>query len=225
MINNIIKPNWPATNNINAFVTLKNCNVLDVIDNKKNTVFWLEQEHGINILPASNLNKPKADGSFTQQSNTVCIVKTADCLPILVCNQQGTFVAAIHAGWRGLAQGIIYNFFGIIKHLKLNHQDLLFWLGPAIGPNAFEVGEDVIEKFNDLDFGLYNNSFNYINNNKYLANIYKIAITALTKFNINKSQIFSNNWNWCTYSQPDLFYSHRRDPTNTNRMFSLIWID
>ena len=225
---NVLKPNWPQPNNIQAFTTLRNTNLSDFIDPKKNIVFEIKQEHKINILPANNLNLiPIADGSFTQQKNLACVVKTADCLPILITNKQGDFVSAIHAGWRGLAKGIIANFFTQTKMLNLNYQDLLFWLGPAIGPLLFEVGEDVLEQFKILNTDLYKSAFNKISNanknNIYLANIYKIAQIALAQFNINNNQIFSENW--CTYSQAELFYSYRREPTNPNRMFSLIWMD
>ena len=226
---NILKPNWPTPNNIQAFTTLRDTNFFEFIDNKKNTIFWIEQEHGSNILPANHTNlTPKADGSFTQQQHLICTVKTADCLPILITNKPGDFVAAIHAGWRGLAKGIIANFFTQIKMLNLNCQDLLFWLGPAIGPQVFEVGEDVLEQFRALNTDLYKDAFNKIINknninNKYLANIYKIAQIALAQFNINNNQIFSENW--CTYSQAELFYSYRREPSCSNRMYSVIWID
>jgi len=230
-IMNILNPTWPKPNNIQAFTTLRNANLSEFINTKKNIVFELKQEHGINILPANNLNlTPKADGSFTQQKNLACVVKTADCLPILVTNKQGSFVSAIHAGWRSLAKGIIANFFTQTKMLNLNHQDLLFWLGPAIGPLVFEVGEDVLEQFKILNTDLYKNAFNKISNtnknnttNKYLANIYKIAQIALAQFNINSNQIFSENY--CTYSQAELFYSYRREPSCSNRMFSVIWIN
>ncbi len=218
-----LHPSWPQPNNIHAFTTLKNCGFEDLnLINTSNIPFWLEQEHGVNILSANNTSTTvKADGSFTQQKNIICVVKTADCLPILITNKQGNFVAAIHAGWRGLSKGIIENFFIQTKDLNLKYQDLLFWLGPAIGPLVFEVGEDVLQKF---DYS-YNIAFKKINDkqNKYLANIYQIAKIALSKFEINNNQIFSENL--CTYSQPELFYSYRREPSNSNRMLSLIWID
>lgn len=220
---NIIKPNWPHPKNIQALTTLKNCNINDPNLHLPNNKFWIQQNHGINILQATAVTTeiPVADGSYTTQKNIVCLVKTADCLPILVTNLSGTFVAAIHAGWRGLASNIINNFFLQIKSLNLNLQDLLFWLGPAIGPLAFEVEEDVINKFN---INLYQSAFKKTSKlNKYLANIYQIATIALLQNGIDKSQIFSDNW--CTYFNNDLFYSYRRDPGETNRMHTLIWME
>lgn len=234
----ILKPTWPQAKNIHAFTTLKGCKITDL--NLPDNQFWIKQEHGIKILNATinTLETPAADGSYTMQKNLACVVKTADCLPILVSSLQGDFVAAIHAGWRGLANGIINNFFNQIKQLNIVLSDLLFWLGPAIGPLAFEVGDDVVTKFN-YDFGpndqhenkhkIYNsNSFGSAfketdKPNKYLANIYQLAKINLYQLGINDSQIFSENW--CTYFQDDLFYSYRRDPQNDNRMYSLIWIN
>lgn len=235
---NILIPNWPKPANIQAVCTLKNClinnNITDFIykytNNKNINIFILDQEHGNNVLLADqNNNIPKADGSFTQQKHLICTVKTADCLPILITNQAGTFVAAIHAGWRSLASGIIQNFFKQIKLLNFKNNELLIWLGPAISKQAFAIGEDVLEAFKITNIDLYNNICNKaiekINNinNKYLANIYKIAELALAQFDITHNQIFSDNY--CTYLQQDLFYSHRREPKNKNRIFSLIWID
>lgn len=235
---NILIPNWPKPSNIQAICTLKNClinnNITDFIykyiNNNDISLFLLDQEHGNTVLSANKNNKiPKADGSFTQQKNLICAVKTADCLPILITNPAGTFVASLHAGWRSLASGIIQNFFKQIKLFDFKNSELLFWFGPAISKQAFEIGEDVLEQFKITNIDLYKNichkaiiKINKINN-KYLADIYKIAELALAQFDITHNQIFSDNY--CTYLQQELFYSHRREPENKNRMFSLIWID
>ena len=221
----ILQPNWLKPDNIRAFTTLKGTNLqnLDLPNNK----FWITQVHDINILQAkadyyidpSQTMPPVADGSYTQETNVVCIIKTADCLPILITNNTGTFVAAIHAGWRGLSKGIINNFFKTIEKLDINKNELIFWLGPAIGPLMFEVGEEVVASF-DLDH--YQSAF-IKSKNKYLANIYKIAKINLYLLGINNNQIFSENY--CTYSQNDLFCSYRRDNKSDKRMYSLIWID
>lgn len=230
----ILKPTWPQPKNVNAFITLKDCQLEKL--NLPNNKFWINQEHGIKILKAAinTVDPPIADGSYTMQKNLVCVVKTADCLPILVSNLTGNFVAAIHAGWRGLANGIIDNFFKQIKESNILLSDLLFWLGPAIGPLSFEVGSDVLAKFN-CDLALNNQHQLYNANlfapafkktdrdNKYLANIYQLAKINLYNLGINDNQIFSGNW--CTYLQNDLFYSYRREPENNNRMYSFIWIN
>lgn len=231
---NILNATWPKNTRIKAFTTLKTCSI-DNLDLPKNK-FWINQEHGIKILNAEELFKSKeiynADGSYTTKKNIACIIKTADCLPILIMDQSIDFVAAIHAGWRGLANGIINNFFKEIMHLNLEIKNLLFWLGPAIGPSAFEVGEDVFEKFVNLknnsvtNYDNYSKGFKkiYTNNtsNKYLANIYELAKINLIQLGIKKNQIFTENW--CTYSREDLFYSFRKMPNDMNRMYSMIWI-
>lgn len=234
---NILIPNWPKPANIQAVCTLKNClinnNITEFIykytNNHNINLFLLDQVHGNFVLLANKNNKlPQADGSFTRQQQLICTVKTADCLPILITNQSGDFVAALHAGWRSLASGIIQNFFKQTKLSNIKNNELLFWFGPAISKQSFEIGEDVLEKFKITNTDLYKNicnqAINKINNknNKYLANIYKIAELALAQFDITSNQIFSDNY--CTYIQQNMFYSYRREPENKNRMFSLIWI-
>lgn len=238
---NILTANWPKKSNVIAFTTLKSCN-LEELKLPENQL-WLKQEHGNKILDAGkyffnktihNTIMPHADGSYTIKENIACIVKTADCLPILVMDASQDFIAAIHAGWKGLANGIIDNFFAEIKPLHLNINNLLFWLGPAIGPLAFEVGEEVYNKFSNddamdgINYVDYSKAFNKIinqsqNSNKYLANIYHIAKINLSYFGVKEHQIFTENW--CTYSRDDLFYSYRKNPINPNRMYSIIWIE
>ena len=224
----ILNATWPNASRIKAFTTLRTSK-LENLNLPKNQ-FWLNQEHGNKILNAEELfisnSPPYADGSYTTKANVACIVKTADCLPILIMDLSENFVAAIHAGWRGLANGIINNFFQQIKPLNLSIKNLLFWLGPAIGTSAFEVGEDVFKKFSTITNYDYKPAFKKITinklSNKYLANIYKIAIINLCHLGIKQHQIFTENW--CTYSRNDLFYSYRKEPNNENRMYSIIWI-
>jgi len=184
--------------------------------------FWLKQVHGIKIL---NLVEPllresssniEADGTYTNQPKQVCVVQTADCLPVLICNKQGTEVSAVHAGWRGLFAGIIKS---AIDCFQSKRDDILVWLGPAIGPEAFEVGLDVYEAFIKKNV---NNKAAFKNKgeNKWLADIYTLA-----KIELNNMEIFNiYGGKYCTYSNSELFYSFRRDNV-TGRMASLIWID
>jgi YfiH family protein len=192
---------------------------------------WLNQVHS-NILVNAQLTKRGciADGSLTNQKKVVSVVMTADCLPILVCNQQATVVAALHAGWRGLAGGILEQ--GIQQLLTLGQcrvKDLMVWLGPAIGPQQFEVGEDVRQAFiqssvNSLIVEQISQCFKPIlsvdHQIKWLADLYQLARIKLTVLGIERC--FGGNF--CTYQQSDLFYSYRRDG-QTGRMASLIWIE
>jgi YfiH family protein len=190
--------------------------------------YWLEQTHSTKTLELPQqyfhecaTNKaPEADASFTQQLHTTCVVMTADCLPLLIVNSDGTEVAAIHAGWKGLANGIIRK---TINAMNSSNDTLHVWLGPAIGPNAFEVGDDVRQQFlgqsND-----YTPCFNAIqtdgsSSDKYLADIYALAKVQLTALGVQ----FISGGEYCTYSQSDLFFSYRREG-QSGRMASLIWI-
>lgn len=177
---------------------------------------WLTQTHSTIALdfdyPQKNL---EADACHTRTSNTVCAVLTADCLPILICNQQGTEVAAIHAGWRGLLHGVIEE---TINQLKSPKNQLMAWMGPAIGPENFEVGEEIIVDF--LNSSPQNSAcFEQRENGAIYADMFKIARLYLQRSGLE--QITGGNC--CTYSDNTRFYSYRRDGV-TGRMASLIWI-
>jgi len=237
-----IKPNWPAPKNIKAFTTTRETGVSDksyasfnlaahVDDNllhvKKNRQLlfealnlpsepvWLEQVHGVQIINADHADKsPQADASFSTEKNNVCVVMTADCLPLLICNRQGTKVAAAHAGWRGLQAGVIE---ASIEALAENKQDILVWLGPAIGPEVFEVGDEVRQKFID-EMPETISAFTANKPGHWLADIYQLAKIRLQ--NIGISEIYGGDF--CTYTDQQRFYSYRRDGA-TGRMASLIW--
>lgn len=179
---------------------------------------WLNQVHGIHV---HELNQAQvlpgtitADASFTRQGNQVCAVLTADCLPLLVCDEEGSVVAAIHAGWRGLAAGIIP---ATIKAMDKPVASLLVWLGPAISPRAFEVGDDVYQIFTRAHAGNAQ-AFSLGESGHWWANLYELARLQLSRLGV--LQIFGGDY--CTYSQAELFYSYRRD-SQTGRMASFIW--
>jgi hypothetical protein len=142
---------------------------------------------------------------------------TADCLPVLLCDVTGTQVAAVHAGWQGLANGIIGK---AVAQFDVPSQ-VMAWLGPAIGPKAFEVGVDVLDAFG-VDPSAVSTEFMPVsgNPNKWLGNLYAIARAQLDQLGV--TQIYGGQY--CTVSDPQNFYSHRRDPTS-GRMASLIWLD
>jgi polyphenol oxidase len=236
-MNNYILPNWPAPKNVKAFTTKRTAGNFSlrtgddpaaVLMNRKKLYqelnlpaepFWLQQEHTnivIHLEPNTQKNEPVADASFATKPNLVCAVQTADCVPILVCDKAGTTVGAIHAGWKGIATGVIE---ATIKTINIDPKKLLVWLGPAIGANSFATKDDVREIFIKHDpnakkaFVKHHNSF--------LTNIYLLATQRLNAVGV--TEIYGGEY--CTFSQKELFFSFRRDGEKSGRMASLIWIN
>ena len=178
-------------------------------------VCWLNQVHGSVVCEAgTNLGKiPDADGAFTRRKNTACVVMTADCLPVLLASIDGSAVAAVHAGWRGLSCGVLE---AAIDEFDSPAQ-LQAWLGPAIGPAAFEVGSDVKLAFTNKYSGC-ERYFEQGRPHKWYADLFGLARQILNSRGVER--IFGGNY--CTYSDPALFYSFRRDGL-TGRMATLIW--
>lgn len=178
---------------------------------------WLEQVHSTKaILLPNEVAVPKADASYTFENNIVCAVMTADCLPLLITDITGSCVAAIHAGWRGLCDGIIEE---TIKQLPAESASLLVWLGPAIGPAVYEIGEDVYDAFTKDDVEA-KKSFSNTSDKHWLFDIYRLATLRLNRLGVN--QIFGGDH--CTLSEKEQFFSYRRDNV-TGRMASMIWIE
>ncbi len=222
-----IQPEWPAPPQVKAFCSLRACgNMAEETQrlqlkerlNLPSEPIWIQQVHGNTVIEARALHRgQEADASFTTEIGQVCAVLTADCLPILLCGPKGPQVAAIHAGWRGLANGIIGQ---TLKKLSLPPQQFLAWLGPAIGPLKYEVGAEVYEIFcaQSLD---NQKAFQKTSATTWLANLYKLARLQLRALGV--SQIFGAEY--CTYTENDNFFSYRREQGKTGRMASLIWID
>ncbi|ASF44677.1 peptidoglycan editing factor PgeF [Methylovulum psychrotolerans] len=174
---------------------------------------WLAQTHSDQVVDAAIVSGVvSADASFTDQAGVVCAVLTADCLPVLVCSADGQKVAAIHAGWRGLAAGIISKTIA-----ALQTTDVLVWLGPAIGPACFEVGDEVRAAFVAKD-PANGAEFTAQGGDKWLADIYGLARRELAALGV--SHVYGGGL--CTVTDASRFYSFRREPV-TGRMASLIW--
>lgn len=177
---------------------------------------WLKQVHGTRVVNVANADPAtEADGSYAIGATGVCVVMTADCLPVLLADEAGSRVAALHAGWRGLANGIIEQG---VKAFD-SSDPLLAYLGPAIGPRAFEVGDDVVEAFCEFD-PQAEQAFEATIPGKWLADIYLLARQRLRGLGVTR--IFGGDD--CTYTEADRFYSYRRDG-DCGRMASLIWIE
>lgn len=177
---------------------------------------WLEQVHGKDVLHLTGepYASKRADASYSNTPGTVCAVMTADCLPVLFCNRSGSEVAAAHAGWRGLCDGVLEE---TVACFKDSPDNLLAWLGPAIGPQAFEVGPEVREAFMAKDANA-ESAFRPVGE-KYFADIYQLARQRLA--NVGVTAIYGGDR--CTLSEKDDFFSYRRDRI-TGRMASFIWL-
>ena len=236
---NFIIPNWNAPANVHAVMTTRNGGVSklpydsfnlathvdddleNVLENRRllktelalpTEPFWLEQIHSNTVIEASkDLILPKADASFSNNKDVVCVVMTADCLPVLMCSKDGTKIAAIHAGWRGLESGIISNTVAALKT-----KELIVWLGAAIGAECFEVGDDVREAFLKKAAD-YSTAFK-AREKGWLADIYQLARIELAHLGI--TAIYGGEF--CTMTDTERFYSYRREK-QTGRMATLIW--
>lgn len=239
----LLVPDWPFPNNLHACSSTRiggvsegpwqllnlgaHCgdNQEHVMENRRRCYraanfpaepVWLEQVHGCEVLTLTSAppRSRRADAAYTRQVNTVCAVMTADCLPVLFCNKSGTEVAAAHAGWRGLCEGVLEATVACFEERPGNIQA---WLGPAIGPRAFEVGPEVRNAFiaNDRDA---DKAF-VASGDKFFADLYLLARLRLNKVGI--THIYGGEH--CTHSEPKQFFSFRRDGT-TGRMASFIWL-
>ncbi|MDT8281963.1 MAG: peptidoglycan editing factor PgeF [Gammaproteobacteria bacterium] len=181
---------------------------------------WLDQVHSNTVIHAdaievSDLRPVAADASVSSTPGVVCAVLTADCLPVFFCDQSASEVAVAHAGWRGLHAGILSK---TIEAMSSPVEQLIANLGPAIGAQSFEVGEDVYQAFADKHA---NNKTAFVSNRKghYLCDIYQLAKLELQALGIRQI----SGGQHCTYSEKEKFYSYRRQP-ETGRMASLIWL-
>jgi polyphenol oxidase len=219
-----ILPPWPAPPNVHACTTLRDCPT-DFFTQLPFSPKYLKQTHGINVVCVDDLGDDiaEADASVSFTPGAICVVRTADCLPILICDKQGTQVAAIHAGWRGLAAGIITT---TCSRLTVPMDQCLAWLGPAIGSKAFEVGSEVLDTFlaQGWQSEIIHQAFKTKpdTTNKWLCDLYFLARQALQQSGIVADNIYGGEF--CTYSDPERFYSYRRSK-DVGRMSTLIWLE
>ncbi len=176
---------------------------------------WLKQIHGVTVVEAG-ADLLEADAAFSRQSGSVCAVLTADCLPVLFCDRAGSVVAAAHAGWRGLADGVLE---ATVAAMQVPPGDILAWMGAAIGPQAFEVGDEVRQAFvaQHPEAAV---AFRPHAPGKWLADIYQLARIRLESAGVQA--IYGGGR--CTFTEADSFFSYRRDGV-TGRMASLIWLE
>jgi len=178
---------------------------------------WLKQVHGTVVANADLAScLPQADACIARHRDAVCVVMTADCLPVLLCDTQGSVVGAVHAGWKGLAAGVIE---AAVQAMDVAPQNLMAWMGPAISQQAFEVGEEVRAVFVDADPQALA-AFIPGQSGKWFADLYTLARLRLSALGI--MQIYGGDY--CTYRESGKFFSYRRDGA-TGRMGTFIWLD
>jgi YfiH family protein len=176
---------------------------------------WLAQTHSIDVVDLDNSDLREADAAVTRSAGTIAVVMTADCLPVLFCNRDGTEVAAAHAGWRGLVNGVLE---ATVMRMRSEAPALLAWLGPAIGPRHFEVGEEVRNAFNS-QHAEDDASFSANRPGHYLADLYSLARARLNRLGVG--HICGGEY--CTFADRERFFSYRRE-ARTGRQASLIYI-
>ena len=243
-IENFLWPDWPAPAQVHAVCTTRaggvsqvpyaSLNLGDHVGDAASAVAenrarlrnvlklpaepcWLQQVHGhCAVDAAAQTQFCQADAAYTDQPGVVCAVLTADCLPLLLCDRAGTRVAAVHAGWRGLAGGVIEC---ALESFAASGSELMAWLGPAIGPQAFEVGDEVRAEFVAHDAAAAV-AFQPARAGHWYADLYTLARQRLAARAV--SAVYGGDF--CTYTDAARFYSYRRDG-RTGRMASLIWLD
>ncbi|UNK51204.1 peptidoglycan editing factor PgeF [Lysobacter sp. S4-A87] len=183
---------------------------------------WLRQVHGVDVVrfdaPEPEGNEREADAAVTSAPGTVLAILTADCMPVLFCADDGSEVGATHAGWRGLVGGVLEN---TVAAMRSPPQRLHAWLGPAAGPQHYEIGEEVYDAFVSRDWSA-GSAFTSTRPHHWRVDLYALARRRLEAAGIDASRIHGGGL--CTIAEPDRFFSHRRDQRG-GRMASLIWIE
>jgi len=236
-----IVPDWPAPGNVRALVTTRAgggstgrfasfnlglrtgddpravaANRTLLRETLPQEPVWLRQVHGSRVIDADDRPpEPEADAAFSRRPGTVCAVLVADCVPVLFTDRAGSAVAVAHAGWRGLAGGVLEN---TVRAMQCAPDELLAYLGPGIGPRTFEVGADVRDAFLGAD-PQARLAFTPHAPGKWLADLFALARQRLARAGVARV----SGGGTCTYSDPSRFFSYRRDRT-TGRMAALIWL-
>lgn len=236
-----ITPDWPAPTRVRALVTTRSggvslppydsLNLGDHVGDEPAAVaanrvviaahigaqpLWLNQVHGTAVANVANAPDCNADASISRKAGAACAIMTADCLPVLLCDRAGSVVAAAHAGWRGLHDGVIE---AAVAAMQVPHSEVLAWLGPAIGPQAFEVGEEVRTAFVTHATEAAQAFVPGAQPGKWLTDIYLLARQRLTAIGI--TAVYGGSF--CTVTDAERFFSYRRSKI-TGRMASLIWL-
>jgi YfiH family protein len=209
---------WPAPVSVNAWATLRSSG--DMRGEGRSALeallpsepIWLRQVHGTRVVDADARPRlPDADAAVARLPGTVCAVLTADCMPVFLTDESASVVGVAHAGWRGLSAGVIE---ATLDAMRVPPPTILAWLGPAIGPHAYEVGEDV-----RAAFGSYEWAFRPTRPGHWLLDLYAVARARLAEAGVGR--VYGGGY--CTYRDSERFFSYRRDRA-AERMAALIWL-
>lgn len=251
------QPQWPAPLRVSAFMTVrqggvspepwKSLNLGDHVGDDAGRVasnralvgeslgvrpFYLQQVHGTRVVDLSDGWLPPSDASLTDHPGWACTVMVADCLPVLLCDRQGRWVAAAHVGWRGLAGhdglGVLESVVQALEGRGVHVRDLIAWLGPCIGPNAFEVGPEVVAALCPPGTAVEQCVRAGRSDRHFMMDLAALARLRLLALGVTSIHGNDSSPHWCTVEQSALFFSHRRDSrtcASTGRMAALIWLN
>ena len=212
----MIKPDWRAPANVRALVSTREVGDLKSEEARAKVrallpaePAWLKQVHGTVVLDLDSDHRREGDAALTRRKSAVCVVQMADCMPVLFTDEEGTTVAAAHAGWRGLAGGVLE---ATVEAMGIPPHRLLAWLGPAIGPRVYEVGDEVRAAFRG-----HESAFAPSRPGHWLLDLYAVARQKLSGLKAVTGGGF------CTYSESGRFFSYRRERT-VSRMGAFIWL-
>ena len=214
----MIEPDWPASPRVRALVTTSE--VGDMASEAGRRALrahvpaepqWLRQVHGKEVIAVDESPRRVGDASISREPRSVCAVMIADCMPVFFADEDASVVGVAHAGWRGLAAGVLE---ATVDAMRVSPGKLTAWLGPAIGPRVYEVGEDVRKAFPD-----HQSCFAMNRPGRWLLDLYGVARAKLAQRGV--ARVFGGGF--CTHSDGERFFSHRRDRTSA-RMAAVIWL-
>jgi YfiH family protein len=215
-LSELIQPDWSVPSSVRAVMTTRTTKDADLSALLPGEPAWLRQVHGTRVV---DLDQPavnqEGDAATTRMPNRVCAIKVADCMPVLLADENGGVIGAAHAGWRGLCAGVLENTIGA---MGITGDRIVAWLGPAIGPKAYEVGDEVRAAFVQLDRAA-EAAFSPTRPGHWLLDLYLVACQRLRACGVQR--IFGGGY--CTYSDAERFYSYRRDGTS-GRMAAYLWL-